>query len=274
MNAHTLTLRGVNYRCLHAGSGDPLVLLHGFTGSADNWHETIAHFAPSRRVIAPDLIGHGKTDSPADASRYTFDHAADDMCALLDALSLRKVDLLGYSMGGRLAMFYALKYPDTLRSLIIESADPGIARDDERALRRAAESSWAAMIREKGIPAFVEFWENHPIFATQKRLPRAIQDHVRAQRSRNNPIGLAHAAIGLGVGAQPSLWNRLPELHMPLLYIAGELDTKFSQIGQRIQAVRPETRLNIVAESGHTVHVEQPDHFLHAVHQFLNALAG
>ena len=264
------SLNEVTYHALEAGKGDPLMLLHGFTGSAASWGEHLDHFAASRRVIALDLIGHGNTDSPPDANRYSFDHVAADLRALLTTLDVNKVDLLGYSMGGRVALYYALKYPDTVQSLIIEAADAGIERHDERAARQATEKSWAGIIRDQGLPAFIEFWENVPIFATQKRLSADMQAHLREHRLNHNPAGLAHAVVSLGVGSQPPLWNRLSELHMPILYLVGSLDAKFSAIGQRVKQMLPAAQLQIIPDSGHNVHLEQPDLFRQAVDQFLN----
>jgi len=125
-----------------AGSGPPLLLLHGFTGSADEWAGLIPRLTGLREVIAPDLIGHGRSSAPADPARYTMEQCVVDLLALLDSLGHERVELLGYSMGGRVALQLAAAAPGRVRSLILESASPGIEDEAERQRLREATASF------------------------------------------------------------------------------------------------------------------------------------
>ncbi len=244
----------------------PLVLLHGFTGSAESWRGVMGHFSIYSRVMAVDLPGHGETTSPEEVEEYT----AETTVSALEHVLGRKLNLLGYSMGGRMALNYALTYPERVKSLILESASPGIADPVERVHRIEKDRELADRIERGGIEAFVNFWENIPLFSTQKRLPEEVQQQVREQRLKNNPRGLANSLRGFGAGVMPPLWYDLPELTMPVLLIAGELDTKYVEIAHQMAARIKNARVEIVPDAGHTVHLEQPSRFQALVDEFLN----
>ncbi len=194
----TKSIRGVHYHFSDEGSGAPLVLLHGFTGSSQNWAAHSAHFAHSHRVIAPDLLGHGRTDAPPDPARYSMAESAADLAELLAQIAPGPVTLLGYSMGGRLALYFALHYPERVARLILESASPGLATAQERQQRIAADEALAARIERDGIEKFVDFWEGISLFASQQRLPTAEREALRGGRLQNRVTGLAASLRGHG----------------------------------------------------------------------------
>jgi 2-succinyl-6-hydroxy-2,4-cyclohexadiene-1-carboxylate synthase len=263
-----MIVNGVNYHVELSGDGIPLVLLHGFMGSAVNWLPHIPIFEQHFRVITIDLPGHGKSDSPSDPQRYSMDNVAQDLITIFEQLPLPPVRLLGYSMGGRLALYLAAHHPSAIESLILESASPGLEPQNERAERQRSDEQLANRIEENGVPAFVAEWERLPLFATQDRLPAIILDQQRSHRLRNNPHGLANSLRGMGTGVQPSLWPRLSTISKPVLLIAGELDTKFVAIAHRMNHQIPASRLAIIPDAGHTTHLEQPDWFVSHVLEF------
>lgn len=247
----------------------PLVLLHGFTGSGANWAEHSAQFqAAGLRVLTPDLPGHG-ANLPAASDDYTMEAAAAQLVGLLEREKTGPVHLLGYSMGGRLALYFALKYPNKVRSLILESASPGLANETERAARSASDDSLAARIEREGIPAFVAFWESLPLWKSQEKLPAEVHLWLHEKRLQNDPRGLAESLRRMGTGVQPSLWERLGELAMPVLLLAGAEDEKFVAINRQMATAIPHAQLRIVPGAGHTVHLEQPDHFRQEVLRFV-----
>lgn len=245
-------------------TGQTLVLLHGFTGSAAGWGAHMNAFATAGlRVIALDMLGHGASDAPADPRRYAIERCHDDILAALAALGVARGEatLLGYSMGGRIALYTALRSPGSFRRLILESASPGLAGADERAARRASDAALAERIERDGILAFVDEWERLPLFASQRALPAALQHTLRAQRLRNSPQGLANSLRGVGTGAQPALHDQLPTLSLPTLLIAGALDAKYTAIARDMADTLPHARFASVAEAGHAVHFERPAKF-------------
>lgn len=260
---------GIHLNAAASGHGPPLVLLHGFTGSAANWQPHVAVFEKRFRAIAIDLLGHGGSDSPADPARYRMERCVEDLISVFDQLGLGRVNLLGYSMGGRVALHVAAAHPDRVRALVLESASPGLAAPAERAARMASDEALADFVEREGLEAFVDRWEQLPLFASQTRLPASVRAELRAQRMQNNRRGLANSLRGLGTAAQPPLWDRLSELRMPTLLIAGELDQKFAAIARSVAGALPNARLALVPDAGHTVHLEQPEIFDRLVLEFM-----
>jgi len=246
-----------------------LVMLHGFTGSAAAWGRHLGALAAyGLRVIAFDLPGHGRSDAPADARRYAIERCQQDILAALRELGVSQGQaiLLGYSMGGRIALYTA--FSGFFGALILESASPGLEDPAEREQRRVSDEALAASIEGEGVPPFIERWENLPLFASQSTLPPECREALHRQRLQNSATGLAQSLRGIGTGVQPSLYALLPTLHIPVLLIAGALDTKFTAIAQRMVQALPQSQLRIVPAAGHTVHLEQPQLFTSLVGDF------
>lgn len=255
-----LPVNGLHYNVEIAGSGRPLVLLHGFTGSADTWQPFVERFRANHQVISIDLLGHGQSDSPSDPMRYRVERQIDDLTAVLEELKIDDYDLLGYSMGGRLALHLALAHGERVTGLILESASPGIEPAEERASRIQQDESLATMLEREGIDAFVKYWERLPLFASQMSLPAETRQRLRRQRLSSSKIGLAGSLRGFGAGVSEPLWDRLHELP-PTLLIAGELDEKYANLARRMGNLIPDSTIAIVPGAGHTVHLEKPDEF-------------
>lgn len=254
-----------------SGAGRPLLLLHGFTGSAVAWAELAAQLAPHRRIIAVDLVGHGQSSAPANSERYGMEHCVADLLALLGALQIARTDVLGYSMGGRVALQLAAAAPARVGALVLESSSPGLADPAERKARVAADEALAGAIERDGLDVFVERWERLPLFASQATLLAEIHARQHEQRMRNNPHGLANSLRGMGAGQQSSLWDHLPQIDAPTLLIAGELDQKYCAIAEKMAQALPNAQNVTVPNAGHTVHLEQPDIFATTVLEFLLA---
>ena len=267
-----VALQSVTYEYEVVGSGEPLLLLHGFTGSMETWRTFIPSWSKQFQVIAVDLVGHGKTESPKELAHYDIQNVALQMKTLLDHLRIEKAHILGYSMGGRLAITMACLYPNRVCSLLLENCTAGLKQEVDRKERREKDEQLADRIELEGIESFVNRWENIPLFATQKKLPREVQEAVRKERLANNPRGLANSLRGMGTGAQPSWWNRLEELKMPVLLINGESDQKFFHILKNIQKGIPHAKFVKIDGAGHAIHVEQPQKFDTIVKGFLKTM--
>src|SRR3989441_478289 len=244
-------------------------MLHGFTGSAAGWGRQLDTFAAyGLRVIALDLLGHGQSDAPDDPQRYAIEHCQQDILAALQELGVSKGQaiLLGYSMGGRIALYAA--FSGFFRALILESASPGLEDPAEREQRRISDETLSASIEREGVQAFIERWEKLPLFASQKTLPLECKETLHRQRLQNRATGLAQSLRGVGLGVQPSLYARLPTLPIPVLLIAGELDTKFTAIARHMAQALPQSQLRIIPGAGHTVQLERPEEFVSLVGDF------
>lgn len=267
-----IQVNGVWYGLEQRGQKDDpaLVLLHGFTGSAASWGKHLDVFAESGlRVIALDLLGHGRSDAPGDSRRYAIEQCCDDILCIMNVLDIREGEatLLGYSLGGRIALYTA--FAGFFRTLILESASPGLESVDDRYMRRRSDNALASLIEREGIASFVEIWERIPLFTSQAQLSPEVRARLHAQRMNNREVGLANSLRGVGTGEQPSLYSRLHEMTLPTLLITGEFDTKFSEIAQKMVSALPQAQLVIVPGAGHTVHLEQPERFDELVLNFL-----
>ena len=226
-----------------------IVLLHGFTQTGAAWEPVAARLrAAGREVLAPDLRGHGEAAGvrPVDLPAVLAD--LDELVD--DAL------LAGYSMGGRLALAYAVARPKRVRHLVLIGASPGLRRADERAARRAADECMARRIERDGVRAFAREWAALPLWAGQ---PEAVAAAAQRQRLAQTKEGLAAALRGLGTGALPSLWDRLDTLATPVTLIVGERDAKFRAVATEMAPKLPDARVRVVEGSGHAVHLEAPE---------------
>lgn len=262
-------MTGARLHAKAAGSGPPLLLLHGFTGSSADWQPLLPALARFR-TVAVDLPGHGASASTGELDAYDMAGCVGSLVAILDRFDIEHSAVLGYSMGGRVALALALAHPERVGDLVLESASPGIADPVERAARAAADEALAERIERDGVEAFTDLWMSQPLFASQARLGGAALAAARAARLRNRADGLAAALRTLGTGAQGSLWDRLGELAVPTLLIAGAEDEKFQSIARRMAARIPDSEIALIPEAGHNTHLENPGAFLDAVLTFLS----
>ncbi len=254
-------VNGVDYYVVIEGHGSPLLLLHGFTGSRIDWEPFVAEWSLRYQIIRIDILGHGRSAKPSEPLRYSMANVAGDLAAILAQLGLEQVHLLGYSMGGRLALYTAVQYPHLIHSLILESASPGLATENERRQRREQDAALADFIEAEGVPAFVDRWQQLPLWQSQAQLSFANREALRRQRLQNDANGLANSLRGMGTGQQPSLWPHLSALDMPVLLMVGQLDPKFCLINQNIAPQLSQAAYHEFAGAGHTVHLERPGAF-------------
>ena len=269
-----IAVNGVHLNVEVSGEGPTLLLLHGFSGSAATWTSHLSASGAWRgfTTVAVELLGHGASDCPADPRRYRMERCLEDLVALLDRLDIGPAAVLGYSMGGRVALRLALSAsggPERLWALVLESASPGIEDASEREARVRSDADLADDIERDGVEQFVERWSALPLFATQARLPAAVRGELRRQRLRNDPRGLAGSLRGLGAGQQEPVLARLGDVRIPVLLLTGALDDKYCDLARRMAAVLPYARTEIVPDAGHAVHLEQPRAFAGAVRGFL-----
>jgi 2-succinyl-6-hydroxy-2,4-cyclohexadiene-1-carboxylate synthase len=226
-----------------------LVLLHGFTHTGRSWDDVARELRERYRPLAPDLRGHGGAGG---ATPVTLEAVISD----LDRVAPGRFVLAGYSMGGRIALQYALARPARVRRLVLVGATPGIADPAERTARVEADEQLAGEIESMQVEVFAARWARTPVLADQ--LPE-VAARVHADRLRNTPQGLARALRGLGAGALPPVWHRLGELKIPVLLLVGERDQKFLEIAQAMAERIPSAHLVLIPGAGHAAHLEQPE---------------
>ncbi len=217
-------------------------------------------------MIPIDLPGHGGAPPPPTDPRIALDAA---IARVLEAVS-GPFDLLGYSMGGRIALHVALRHPDRVRRLVLESASPGLSSASERAARRAADEALATRIEERGIELFASEWATVDVLRPgPRRAPEASERADRVRRASRGPA-LAAALRGLGTGSLPSLWDRLGEIRPPTRFVTGALDAKFGEIARRMAGAMAGAVVAVAPDAGHTVHLDRPDAWLSLVTSWLD----
>ncbi len=259
----------VNLNVKAVGSGPAILALHGFSGSMSTWSEFVEEAQKEYRIITVDLLGHGGSDAPSDPKRYRVEQSIADLAAVLDKSDVANACWLGYSMGGRIALGAAALMPERCGCLVLEGASPGIDEPKQRAERKRRDDALARLIMKEGIETFSKYWEQQPIFASQKLLPLEVQEQIRNQRLKNNPTGLANTLRAASSGVQPPFHKSLPNIKIPVLCIAGEYDHKFSAIAEDMCSKLPNGHLSIIPGAGHAPHIEKPEEFNRIVLGFL-----
>lgn len=247
----------------------PVIFLHGFTGSSTDWQKICpaidSRFAP----VSIDLFGHGQSDSPTDISYYGAEGITTQIDSVFKHFNISNAILCGYSMGGRAALAFSLKYPAKVKALILESSTAGIDDVDDRSKRKVDDFELALRIDDLGVEKFIDYWLNLPIFSSQKSLPTQIQKMTREQKLKNSPVGLINSLKGFSSGVMQSYWGQLQNLNCPVQLIAGELDTKYVQINQSMFNNIKNAEFEIIRDCGHNTHLEKPREFVSLLNRFI-----
>ena len=247
-----------HYHIEQRGTGQLLFALHGFSEDSSTWARLCL---PDVRIVAIDLIGHGRSAKPTELAPYELSAILSDLRAIFADISQGEpYSLLGYSMGGRLALHFVLAFPDEpVEKLILESASAGIQAEELRRKRQISDEALAQEIEQKGAEWFADFWGNLPLFDSQKGLSVEVQQEIWTRRAKNQPHALAQTLRATGQGNLPNLTPRLTEISCPILYIHGAMDSKYAQIAQKDFA--KVAKIITVAGAGHNTHLEKPEFF-------------
>jgi 2-succinyl-6-hydroxy-2,4-cyclohexadiene-1-carboxylate synthase len=271
VRSHWIEADGVRLHVESAGEGPAVALLHGFTGSTESMRDVATALARRFRTLSIDLVGHGRSDAPDDPGPYALPRCARQVAGVLDALVPRRAHLLGYSMGGRVALALCAAHPERVASALLVGASAGIADADARAARRRRDAALAARIECDGVPGFVDAWMAQPLFESQRRrLSPAQLAAARGQRLDNRAKGLANSLRAMGSGAQEPLRDRLAAIHTPVCLVAGEDDTRFRAIAADLAGRVPAARVEEVPAAGHAAHLENPSAFLRIAQRFFD----
>jgi 2-succinyl-6-hydroxy-2,4-cyclohexadiene-1-carboxylate synthase len=264
-----------NYQFFYSFDGDrnqPVILfLHGFMGNSHEFDEAIQLLNHDFSCLKVDLPGHGNTKVIGSEDYYIMAYTAQGLIDLLDNLKINQCFLVGYSMGGRLALYLSLYFPQRFPKVVLESASPGLPTLAERQERIKRDQQIARKlersVEKKDFIAFLINWYNQSIFGNIKNHPQF--QHLIEIRTQNNPIELAKSLRSMGTGCQPSLWKKLKDHPNYLLLLAGEYDEKFIDINQQIANLCQSCQLKIVSNAGHNIHFENPNAFVENIKLFL-----
>lgn len=264
-----------NYQFHYSFAGNyqktPILFLHGFMGNCHEFDETIKLLCHDFYCLTIDLPGHGKTKVFGGDDCYTMANTAQALINLLDKLKVFQCFLVGYSMGGRLALYLNLHFPQRFPKVILESASPGLITQTEGLERVKSDEQIARKltrcVEKSDFKAFLLNWYNQPIFGYIKNHPEF--ECMIETRLQNNPLELAKSLRFMGIGCQPCLWEKLKDNINPLLLLSGEYDEKFIVINKKMAEVSKMTALQVIISSGHNIHVESTLAFVENIRKFL-----
>ena len=219
------------------------IALHGFTGEGADFADLRSHLPAAADFLAPDLPGHGARRG----LRQVDDYSLAAHLKIIDEVvgDQQGVTVIGYSMGGRLALHWALANPTRWRRLILIGASPGLITAEERAERQLADAALATFLRTQGLAAFYKYWHHQPMLRTFFQGDSPARDALVARRAANAPEALALSLETVGNGSLPSLWERLGELRSPVDLVTGEADPKFTALARRMGEKIPRVRLSV-----------------------------
>ncbi|EUJ33579.1 alpha/beta fold family hydrolase [Listeria floridensis FSL S10-1187] len=257
------------YETVQKSQHPAVMLLHGFTGTHLTFAELLGYFE-SGRYLLPDLPGHGRSLSlnPDDYSLLATEESLLEIAARETAGE--KPLLIGYSMGGRIALRMVIDHPDAFSGLVLISSSPGLETEREREARREKDAAWVQMLREQGISFFTEKWAALSLFESQRKLPLLKQTAVETERLSQNPEGLALSLLGVGTGELPSGWADLTKVKCPVLLLTGEQDLKFKRLAARMKERLPLAEHVEIQGAGHAIQLEKPEELAKAIRRFQN----
>jgi 2-succinyl-6-hydroxy-2,4-cyclohexadiene-1-carboxylate synthase len=253
MKSHFIDAWGIRLHVEEIGSGAPVVLLHGFTGSTRAMARVAEQLSDQYRIVSVDLVGHGRSEVPDDIEAYSMAACVAQLAAVLDELELRAAHWIGYSMGGRIALSFGVAHPERMRSALLIGASAGVRDLEQRAARIQDDEALAERIERDGVEAFVNFWTSQAFLVDERRL---------------GARGVAEARE-MGAGAQPPIHHALERICTPVCLVVGEDDLRFSAIAAELSQELPNARVAFIPDAGHAAHTDNPTAFVKVARRFL-----
>jgi 2-succinyl-6-hydroxy-2,4-cyclohexadiene-1-carboxylate synthase len=229
--------------------------LHGFTGSGADFAPWFAELSDTLSWEAPDLPGHGSLAGAMASELASMDACNAMLRARIESAS-RPVIVVGYSLGGRVALNFASQFSHLIAGLVLIGANPGLRDEGLRQERLRWEQELCERLRRDGVQAFMNYWQALPIIETQKRIPENVWHRMQERRLISNAEGLIQSIRTMGTGRMTALWENLRGLICPVLYCAGQEDEKYCAIGREVAELVPQGQFVSVPGAGHAAHLE------------------
>ncbi|MDF2503591.1 2-succinyl-6-hydroxy-2,4-cyclohexadiene-1-carboxylate synthase [Clostridium sp.] len=261
-----IEIENIKYHFQIKGEGKPIICLHGFSENLSTWNLLKLE---GYQLILIDFIGHGKSDKPYSRKYYSLKVMIKHLNKIIYELNLKKYSMLGYSMGGRIALAYAIAYSNEIDKLILESTSYGEAGFINRLKRRRKDLNLAKSILKNGIEWFDDYWSNLSIFESQRKLSKSITGEIRKRHLSNRIYVLSNTLMCSGQGKFPCMKSHICKLSMPLLYISGEYDKKYRHVGENFKKFNSNIKHETIKGVGHNTHIEDPNAFIEVLSKFL-----
>lgn len=244
---------------------EAIVMLHGFLGSSADYSLFLSELSKSYYSIAFDLPGHGKSTFLSKEA-YLIDNTILILHSQLQDLGVNKIHLIGYSMGGRVALSLANAFPEMIASLTLISSTAGLKTEQERQQRIENDARIIDKIKTMDMTDFLHFWYSQQIFSfSSERI-----NSILSQRLMNNKSEVIKSLRFAGTGMMTPLWDNLQNLNFPILLLSGEKDKKFVRICEEMHKLLPDSRNIVVQNSSHNLLLDTPVETLNLITKFIN----
>ena len=246
------------------GDSIPFFFIHGFTGKSESWNDVLSDF--DSPYIAIDIAGHGKSLFINYKETYTIDDWCSEIYLLLQRMNIEKINLCGYSLGGRLGIAFAAKYPDKINSLILESSSLGIETLEDKEERYSDDLILVDEIKDN-YKKFIKHWENNSLFQNQKKNNKKGWELQKKIRLNQDNIQLAKSLEVFSQGNMRYYRDEYIDFNFPISIINGSNDDKYVKIGKKMTYLNTNAKQYIIKDSGHNTHLEKPQLFLDVLNQ-------
>ena len=264
---------GVRLYVEETGSGDAIVFVHELNSDYRGWEAQVRWFSRLYRCVTFNARGYPPSDVPVDPSLYGLPFVVHDIAAVIKALGISKTHVVGSSMGAYAALHFGLMYPDLARSLVVSGVGSGSAVSDRAAWVAESEANAQAYL-EQGAATMAEVVGRGPTrVQLQRKDPRGFQEFL-FHLSEHSPEGKARTLIGYQA-RRPSLQDYQKEfagLRIPVLLVAGDEDEPCLETTLWLKKTLPNAGLWICPNSGHAIHLEEPDAFNRNLGEFFHAV--
>jgi 3-oxoadipate enol-lactonase len=256
-------VNGIHLHYVQAGEGIPLLLIHGYPLDHAMWQPQLGGLGDLAQVIAPDLRGFGQSDAPQGV--YAMDAHAGDLCALLDALHIRRAVLCGFSMGGYIALAFWRSYASRVLALILVDTRAGADTPEARLARL----EMAEQVKQRGSAPAIEAMLPRLLAESTRQTRSDVVEYVGAMMQRQRPAGIVGALLGMA--ERPDSTTLLPTITAQTLVVFGAADviTPAQTEGPGLADSIPHARLVVIPNAGHMSSLEQPEAFNRTVREFL-----
>jgi 2-succinyl-6-hydroxy-2,4-cyclohexadiene-1-carboxylate synthase len=242
-----------------------IIFIHGFTGSLNDWDDLLPHLDENILPITYDLIGHGKSSAPENPQFYSLEFHIEILKFIIDFFNIKNFGLYGYSLGGRIALNFAVH--NQLEFLIIESSSPGIKEEQGREKRYSDDLILVDFIKNNSIKSFIKLWMEKDLFKDLKDMPQNKYEKLLSQKYQNNKIGLINTFLEFSTGKMLPIWDKLSNIEYPTLLLSGSEDEKFKGIHKEMSQLLPNSQNIIIKNACHNLHNTKAE----TLSQFINA---
>ena len=245
---------------------DPILFLHGFSGSSNCWTDIRKEI--SAPTLALDVPGHNKSYFLNLDEEYTYKDFRSELFLILNHINVKKVHLLGYSMGGRLAISFTQKYPELVKSLILESSSLGLVSHDEKEAQIEKDDKLLQLINTS-MDEFVSHWSKNPLFINQESRNKDDFNKLNENRLKHSKDQLSKSLLSLSKANMPAFIEAFSTFDCPVYLINGKEDTKYIKINRDMMKVNKRAKQFIINNSSHNVHIENKNDFILTVNNIL-----